>query len=457
MAIITGTSKKDKLKGTGLADGIFGLGGNDTLLGGKGNDKLDGGAGNDTLDGGIGKDKMTGGKGNDTFIVDNAGDKVIEKAGQGTDQVLSSVTHTLAANIENLTLTGTSAIDGTGNALNNVITGNAAGNILDGGFGADHMFGGAGDDIYIVDNAGDTESDSAGFDEARSSVTHTLGAGVENLTLTGTDAIDGTGNAQDNLLSGNSEMNALNGGDGNDTLIGGDGNDSLQGGAGNDILNPGAGVDSIDGGAGEFDYLSYDDSAIGVLLILNANGTVAAAGGALGDVASNIEGLIGSNHIDTLSLSIAGNAYGGAGNDTISGINVATPGIFIFRGDDGNDILHGSRDIFTLGAVNIEYFWLQYDRGLDFSDNFQQGQDKLMISASEFHLPASSVGQVMSTSNFASSMFPIAQTADQRLIFDTNTQILWADLDGNGDAFASVPILRHALTGIALTDFLIIA
>ena len=135
-----------------------------------------------SLDGGAGVDAMTGGIGNDTYVVDN-GDVVSEAAGGGTDRV-PAVTYSLATNVENLTLTGTAAINGTGNTLANTLTGNAAANILDGGAGADTMIGGAGNDVYVVDNAGDvvTEAASAGTDRVDSSITTSLSANVENLT-----------------------------------------------------------------------------------------------------------------------------------------------------------------------------------------------------------------------------------------------------------------------------------
>ncbi|SDY83474.1 S-layer family protein [Nitrosomonas sp. Nm33] len=241
---------------------LLGMEGQDVLKGGSGNDSLDGGAGNDTLNGGAGADAMSGGLGNDSYTVDNTGDVVTENPGEGTDKVSSNVTYTLAANVENLTLRGTSAINGTGNDLANILTGNSAANqlnggagndTLDGGAGADTMSGGLGNDSYVVDNAADTiiENSGEGIDKVSSSVTYTLSANVENLTLTGTSAINGTGNGLANILTGNSAANQLNGGAGNDTFNGGGGNDTLKGGAGNDTLNGNTGTNTLTGGSGK--------------------------------------------------------------------------------------------------------------------------------------------------------------------------------------------------------------
>ncbi len=206
---------------------------------------LTGGAGNDTLDGKGGADKLIGGAGNDTYIVDNTGDVITEALSAGTDSVQSSVTYTIAANVENLILLNTTAINGTGNTLANYLTGNSAINTLtglagddtlDGKGGADKLTGGAGNDTYIVDNTGDviTENASEGTDTVKSSVTYTLATNVENLTLLNTSAINGTGNTSANALTGNSAINTLTGLAGNDTIDGGAGNDSLVGGTGND-------------------------------------------------------------------------------------------------------------------------------------------------------------------------------------------------------------------------------
>jgi Ca2+-binding RTX toxin-like protein len=218
---------------------------NNVITGNSANNTLNGAAGNDTLDGGAGTDTLIGGLGDDIYIVDSTTDTITENANEGIDTIQSSVTLTLATNVENLTLTGTTAINGTGNELNNVITGNSANNTLNGGAGNDTLDGGAsidtligglGDDIYIVDSTTDTiiENVGEGTDTIQSSVTLTLATNVENLTLTGTTAINGTGNAANNVITGNSANNTLNGGAGNDILTGGVGKDTLTGGRGRD-------------------------------------------------------------------------------------------------------------------------------------------------------------------------------------------------------------------------------
>ena len=135
------------------SDSIVGNDVSNVLSGGAGNDSLFGGNGNDTLVSGLGADVMWGGAGNDTYLVDNPRDSVIENAGQGSDQVLASVSFTLAANIENLALAGTANLNATGNALANVIAGNGGANILNGGPGNDALSGGAGRDTFLFNTA----------------------------------------------------------------------------------------------------------------------------------------------------------------------------------------------------------------------------------------------------------------------------------------------------------------
>jgi Ca2+-binding RTX toxin-like protein len=222
------------------------------LTGNSGNNTLTGGGGNDTLNGGSGTDTMNGGTGNDTFVVAQTGDVANENSNEGIDLVQSSVTFTLGANVENLLLTGSSAVSGTGNTLDNLLTGNSGSNTLtgnagndtlDGGTGGtDALRGGQGNDIYVVGRTTGitiTENASEGTDTVHSSVNHTLGSNLENLTLTGTNAITGTGNSVANVLTGNAGNNTLTGAAGNDTLTGGNGADiySYSSGHGADTIN----------------------------------------------------------------------------------------------------------------------------------------------------------------------------------------------------------------------------
>jgi Ca2+-binding RTX toxin-like protein len=185
-----------------------------------------------TLDGGLGADTMIGGGGFDSYYVDNVGDVVIETDASLTaiDRVFSSIDYTLVQNVENLILLGSANLNGTGNSANNRMTGNDGSNILDGGLGADTLIGGLGNDTYIVDNYGDTVTETSTLaseiDTVRSSVAYTLGDNVENLVMTGTEAINGFGNSLNNTMIGNDQANTFDGGLGADTMIGGGGFDS---------------------------------------------------------------------------------------------------------------------------------------------------------------------------------------------------------------------------------------
>jgi Ca2+-binding RTX toxin-like protein len=232
----------------GLATGQT-LNGNaldNAITGGAGNDVLNGGAGSDALNGGAGADALAGGLGDDIFIVDDVGDVVTENAGEGTDTIQSSVSYAIAANVEKLTLTGGAAINGTGNAANNVIVGNSADNVLAGLGGADALDGGAGNDTatYAASAAAVSVSLALATGTGGDAQGDTL-ANIENLI----------GSAYDDTLEGDVRDNVLDGSGGNDTLRGGGGNDTLKGGAGNDTLDGEAGNDTLRGGAGDDTYL----------------------------------------------------------------------------------------------------------------------------------------------------------------------------------------------------------
>ena len=382
---LTVATQNKTLVGTAGNDSLSGLSGNDTLSGGGGNDLLVGNAGNDLLDGGSGGDTLQGGAGNDTYVVDDAADVVMESANAGTDLVLSSVSYTLVSNVENLTLTGISVLNGTGNSLNNTVTGNTANNILDGGLGADTLIGGAGNDTYVVDNTGDvvSEAANAGTDLVQASVTYTLANNIENLTLTGTTAINGTGNALNNTLIGNSAANKLTGGAGNDTYIVSTGdtiseaasagtdtvisditwtlgsnlenltlsgtgaingtgntlNNTLIGNSAANTLSGGSGADTMQGGAGDDTYVV--DNAGDVVTEVSNAGVDLVKSSVTYTLSNNVENLtltgttaingVGNALNNILTGNSANNTLtGGAGNDTIDG-------------GSGNDTMQGGQ------------------------------------------------------------------------------------------------------------------
>jgi serralysin len=153
---LIGSSYRDVLVGDSGANSISGLGDNDHLGGLTGNDRLEGGAGNDVLDGGAGVDTMVGGLGSDLYYVSDAGDIVIESAGQGSDRVLVTVSYALppGADIELLmpeVVYSTQAYSLTGNASGNVILGNDGANVIGGGGGNDELTGRGGADSFLFD------------------------------------------------------------------------------------------------------------------------------------------------------------------------------------------------------------------------------------------------------------------------------------------------------------------
>lgn len=245
----------------GAATTLTGNNLDNVLIGNELANVLYGGSGNDVLDGGTGADAMSGGAGDDSYVVDNVGDAISENAGEGNDTVISSLSYTLGANVENLILSGTGNLNGTGNAENNQLRGNSGSNtltggagddILDGAAGADTMIGGMGNDTYHVDHIGDmvVEAGGGGADTVLAGISYSVAAvaNVENITLTGYGDINATGNSGNNTLNGNAGANVIDAGSGNDTLFGDLGNDTLIGGAGNDtyLFAAGSGIDVIE-------------------------------------------------------------------------------------------------------------------------------------------------------------------------------------------------------------------
>ncbi len=350
--VIQGDGNANTLTGTWVGDTINGLGGNDIL---------NGGDGNDTLDGGGGADVMIGGLGDDTYIVDNVGDTVVENAGKGTDGVTTSLSYSLGANLENLTLTGGADLEGTGNALDNIIVGNTGANRLLGNDGIDRMFGGAGADQIF---------------------------GGE-----GADLLNGDGDAD--IIAGEGGNDSLWGGDGNDQMDGGAGSDSLFGGDGDDDLKGGAGIDTLRGGLGD-DVFVIDEVG---------DQALEEAGEGTDTVTSFVDVTLAAN---VENLNLAGTVVLGVGNELINEINGnaednwldGKAGADIMRGglgndtyifDDAGDVAHeaagqGTLDtVIQLGAfdytlsANVERLWLG-DTG-DFQANGNSLDNEILGNA----------------------------------------------------------------------------
>jgi len=337
---LSGAGGNDILDGAGGDDLLNGGDGKDQLFGGLGADDLVGGIGGDLLDGGAGADQMAGGVGDDTYVVDDIGDAVSEPGGEGLDRVRAGISHSLTADVENLQLTGSGSINGTGNGLANQIDGNSGNNVLSGGGGNDLIRGGAGTDELYGDDGADQLLGGDATD-----ILHG-GAGLD--TLQGNDGGDLIyGDAGADSLDGGAGDDVLQGSDGADLLQGGDGVDQLYGSADNDILRGGAGNDSLYGGAGDDTYYVEDtsDTLVEALNEGTADTVRATTDWTLGD---NFERLIieGAGHWtgvgNALANTITGNAgwnylEGRDGNDTLNG----GLGNDLIAGGLGSDILIG--------------------------------------------------------------------------------------------------------------------
>ncbi|EXI64206.1 MAG: Cyclolysin [Candidatus Accumulibacter adjunctus] len=370
------------------------------LRGNNGNDTLYGSLGNDTLNGATGADAMYGGQGNDVYTVDDAGDSVVEYSADGNDLVNSSVSWTLGDNIEQLTLTGSGAVNATGNELANTLSGrdNGAANVLTGRGGDDAYYVGANDSVVEV--AGE------GNDVVYSKISWTLGDNIERLYLYSTaQGVTGTGNGLANKLYGHDSAFA-------DTLIGGAGNDTYEvrsndsivelAGEGSDVANC---YDSYTLAAGvSVEYLFL---YVTVGKTLNGN-----------ELANYLRG---NNGGDTLN--------GNLGNDTLTG------GL-------GNDLLTGGSgaDIFRFDAA------LNSSTNLDTITDFIVPDDTIQLENAVFtSLPTTGA---LSAGSFV--VGTAALDANDYVLYDSSTGGLFYDADGNG-AGAAVKFATVAV-GLALTN-----
>jgi Ca2+-binding RTX toxin-like protein len=361
-------SKAVSFTGSYWANKITGTAGNDSLRG----DTPDGGSYGDTLNGGAGADTMAGGLSDDTYVVDNVKDVILDTG--GWDRVISSISFTLREDLiafeglEELFLTGSAALTGMGrdaqfsgdliignagaNKLfglsgNDTLDGGAGNDTLDGGFGVDAMTGGAGNDVYIVDDALDTVSDSAGIDTVLSSVSLSFltVSGVENIKLTGSDDIDCFVGVTVTGNDGNNELSASK-------MIGGGGDDVYWVGNGSVVVESQAGEK---GGIDTVRWMGLGDYT----LAANVENLVTGANATGNGLNNRIDGTAGgANHFD----GAAGNdtIIGGAGDDTIT-VSLGNDRVvwgFEFDFLDGHDLIVGfdgnpldGQDVFDLDLI----------------------------------------------------------------------------------------------------------
>jgi Ca2+-binding RTX toxin-like protein len=548
----------------------------DYLVGDAQANRLEGLAGDDVLNGGADADTLVGGAGNDTYVVDNTDDVVTENANEGADTVQAAASYTLTTNVENLTLTGSAAINGSGNALGNVITGNGAANVLDGGAGndtfydaggADTVYGGEGDDLirttlaweqnrydggagsdtvdysvqsyngirayggfggtggiwvdlaagqawryrygaqyydgipdtlvsienaigsnlrdylvgdaqanrleglagddvlnggagadtlvggegndsYVVDNTDDvvTENANEGIDTLSSSLSFSLTGliHVENLTLIGSAAINGSGNALSNVITGNGTANVLDGGAGNDTFYDAGGADTVYGGEGDDLIRTTLAWEQnrYDGGAGsdtvDYSVQSYNGSRTyggfggsgGVWVDLAAGQAWRYRYGAqyydgIPDTLVSIENAIGSNLRDYLVGDAQANRLEGLAGDDV------------LNGGAGADTLAGGAEADTLyGGSGADSFVFnsapgagQADTVMDFS---AADGDKLLLDSAVF---AKLAGASSLSDKFRlSSQASVGE--DDYLVYNPQTGQLSYDASGNASSAA---------------------
>jgi uncharacterized delta-60 repeat protein len=469
----TGTAGPDNLTGNADDELLSGLAGNDTI---------NGGAGNDTLIGGTGNDSMNGGDDSDLYIIatntEHPVAEIADTGSTGIDEIrfaaTSSSTLTLFAGdtgIERVVIgTGTGAVAVStattalgvnaaavgnalwiiGNAGANTLTGTAFNDTLDGGAGNDKMIGGNGNDTYFVDSASDSVTEASatgGIDLVVASIAYTLGSNVENLTLAGSAAINGTGNTLANTIAGNSARNVIDGKAGVDALDGADGGDLYVLGLSTDHTaaefadSGSSGADEVRFAATKAGTLTLFAGDTGIEQVTIGTGTGLAAV-TTGTAALNVNAAAVGN-----ALTITGNAgvnilVGTAFNDTLSG-------------GKGSDLLTGGggADAFVFN------FAPNASSNKDTITDFTSGTDVLQLSKAIYTAVTGAPGGLTTEQFWAAAGATVGHDADDRIIYNTTTGALYYDADGNGGG-ASVQIAllgTSAHPALAYTDIALIA
>jgi Ca2+-binding RTX toxin-like protein len=380
---------------------------------------------------------------------------------------------------DGMLLNGTAGADAlTGGPYNDSLIGGAGNDTLNGGAGNDTLVGGANDDTYFVDTSSYTvnngnittvsadviiEENNGGIDTVNSSVNYSLVsiANVENITLTGADPLNATGNELANRIIGNIGDNKLTGGAGNDTIDGGAGNDTivesgdfnftltnatltgngtdtltriesaqLGGGTGNNrldasgftgtvILDGGGGIDTLIGGAGDDTYIVDTTGDVITEAAIRGNDTI------ISTVTYTLANLPNVENL-TITGNSAINATGNGGNNLLIGNEGANTMI----GNAGDDILvgMGGRDTLSGGAGKDNFLFNAPGEGIDTITDFNVIDDTLNVIGGGF-------GGLVAGNAITPAQFSIgssATTADHRFIYNRTTGALFFDVDGSG-------------------------
>lgn len=460
------------------------------------NGDSDGSYTSDLMIGFGGTDTMIGGTGDDVYVVAEAADLVTEFEDEGNDTlVTSALSLDLAnyANIENIILTGSAALNATGNGSNNKLTGNAGNNRLTGGAGADTLTGLSGNDTYVIDIEDIVvESSGGGTDTIQAGFSITLGnyANLENITLTGSDNISAAGDGNANTLIGNAGNNMLTGGGGNDTyqITSGDtvieaassgidtilaafsinlsnyanvenitltgsanisaiGNgvaNALTGNGGANKLDGKTGADTMLGGAGSDQY--YVDNS-------NDRAIETSASGGSDIVYASVSFKLGDSTTSTIgkyveNLTLTGTSSISATGNSLSNTIIGNSGANTINGSLGKDALSGGKgkDSFVfntkLGSTNI-----------DTIKDFSAPDDTIKLENAIF-TKLSKPG-VLSSANFRASSTGKAKDSNDYIVYETDTGKLFYDTDGSGSKAAVQFAIIGAHPKISALDFVI--
>ena len=479
-------------------DSIFAIAINGNAL----NNEIWGNDGANYLNGDVGADILRGLGGDDVFLVDNAGDVVVESAGGGADIVFTTVSHVLADHVERLSVNGfstTFAVNLTGNTFDNEIWGNDGTNQLDGGAGADILQGLGGNDVYLVDNSNDLVIEHAGggsLDLVLTSVAYQIADHVERLFVNGqttTSAINLIGNALDNEIRGNNGDNIIDGGAGEDIMSGFSGDDIFIVDNSGDVVSGAAGLDTVFASA-DFALTTNDGvERLGVngfttTYAINLTGN-SLANEIWGNDGANI--IDGGNGVDRMTGFDGDDTYFASVNDVIiedtgggfdtvrtnqnftlpdnierlttenftftNQVNltgndldnevIGNDGVNRLDGRGGADILQGFR-----GTDDFAFTTALGGGNVDQIVDFTPGIDRILLDDAVF-------------TGLAPGPLPLgayrsgtaAQDADDRILYDSATGALYFDADGNGSAASAIQFATVS-PGLVLTpsDFAVI-